>query len=193
MLLWHGTTEKYADHIRKNGIDLRKSRSQLDFGPGFYMTNEVGLAERTARHKTLRENSRFSRQDRAAVISFQVDESAFKNLCLKKFNFSSSKWLEYVILNRLRSDLLTLTQLQVSNHDGKYDLSIGPTADGSVANDVYAIGKSASSGGIVIERDLYRRFLPSMGEQYAFHTEKSLTCIDQSTCDIILLDIEERS
>lgn len=45
VVLYHGTTVEGAQAIRKNGIDLRLSRTSLDFGRGFYLTKIYQQAE----------------------------------------------------------------------------------------------------------------------------------------------------
>jgi hypothetical protein len=37
-VLYHGTTNLFADHIRKNGIKIYPRKFGADFGHGFYMT-----------------------------------------------------------------------------------------------------------------------------------------------------------
>lgn len=39
--LYHGTNESSALSIVNDGIDLSKSKKYLDFGPGFYMTDDI--------------------------------------------------------------------------------------------------------------------------------------------------------
>ena len=39
MLLYHGTSKKAANNIKKHGVDLSYSRKNLDFGVGFYLTS----------------------------------------------------------------------------------------------------------------------------------------------------------
>lgn len=54
--LYHGTTQAFAAEVMK-GIDLSKSISNRDFGPGFYTTRKLGQAKNFARGKydTLKE------------------------------------------------------------------------------------------------------------------------------------------
>ena len=42
--LFHGTTKDGKDTIIKNGIRLNVNNGNQDFGPGFYLTPNKGLA-----------------------------------------------------------------------------------------------------------------------------------------------------
>jgi hypothetical protein len=48
--LYHGTTQAFATEVMK-GIDLSRSFSDRDFGPGFYTTRRLGQAKKFARDK----------------------------------------------------------------------------------------------------------------------------------------------
>lgn len=66
MVLYHGTDDKSANNIVKNGIDLYSGSLHTDFGPGFYTTPDIKLAEIWAKRKGI-----FSR---GAVVSYVIDE-----------------------------------------------------------------------------------------------------------------------
>jgi len=100
-------------------IDLTKSRSNLDFGKGFYVTSIRSQAEfwaaRTGRiHKT-----------DGVVSEFEFYENAFEHYDLKVLRFAgyNEQWLDFVILNRN-------PQSPIPAHD--YDIVEGPVANDDV-------------------------------------------------------------
>lgn len=48
---YHGTNESSAHNICEHGIDFTKSKKELDFGRGFYMTDDKNVAKRGLRHR----------------------------------------------------------------------------------------------------------------------------------------------
>ena len=52
MKLYHGTNATSAYSIFNDGIDLSKSMLYLDFGQGFYTTDDKNKAIKRARNKT---------------------------------------------------------------------------------------------------------------------------------------------
>ncbi|MFM1652556.1 RHS repeat-associated core domain-containing protein [Brevibacillus sp. B_LB10_24] len=64
IILYHGTTAANAFNIHENGIDLSKSRSDLDFGKEFYVTRNLKQAQEWAGGEGL-------------VVVFKVKESEF--------------------------------------------------------------------------------------------------------------------
>ena len=103
MILYHGSYLEIAEP------DLAHSRSDVDFGRGFYLTP---LYEQAAKWC-----SRFKRRGKNAVISrYTYDESMENKLKILKFDSYSEEWLDF-ILNCLRSKDTT-----------EYDLVIGAFA-----------------------------------------------------------------
>jgi hypothetical protein len=70
--LWHGCFDTDARNIEKNGIDLTRGRSALDFGRGFYTTTDRRRAEKRARtrHFNLLPENRV--KFRPAMLKFRV-------------------------------------------------------------------------------------------------------------------------
>jgi len=115
MRVYHGGYEEVSE------IDLSKSRDNLDFGKGFYVTNIRSQAEFWAtrasrRHKT-----------DGVVSEFEFYENAFEHYDLNVLRFSgyTNEWLDFVVLNR---DPKT----PIPSHN--YDIVEGPVADDDVAN-----------------------------------------------------------
>ena len=70
---YHGTNESSAHNICEHGIDFTKSKKELDFGRGFYMTDDKNVAKKRAQTQTkkynriYREGCRFKQS-----LSYQV-------------------------------------------------------------------------------------------------------------------------
>lgn len=186
MYIFHGTTLDAAIDIMTRGVDLTKSNERLDFGPGYYTTDNRVFAERTARYRTKKVRGMGSRQSvRPAVVTLECcelnDEELLREVRLRKFVISGISWLEFVIVNRCSNEFVISNQYANHNKDFKYDIVLGPTADGGIA----AIAADFEKRRIKIEADLLRNILPSYGTQISFHTVRSLACIKPIKYDII--------
>jgi len=113
MKVYHGS------YTAVDEIDLTKSRSNLDFGKGFYVTNIRSQAEYWADRM-----GRFRKTD-GIVSEFEFYERAFTDKMYKVLRFDgySEEWLDFVVLNR---DPITEEQ----QHD--YDIVEGPVANDDV-------------------------------------------------------------
>ncbi len=68
MILYHGTNLKSAQAIYKNQtVDVSVGSTSVDFGPGFYTTNDLKTAEKWAIRKGL------TRLDKSAVLLLDFD------------------------------------------------------------------------------------------------------------------------
>lgn len=176
--LYHGTMDVYARDISQNGIDLSKSKKYLDFGPGFYTTPILDFAKETAVFRTSRYN-RFSKKHRgSAVVCFEVDESEWALLKVKRFPSASTEWQRFVIANRM-----TNTQRRERyqhNGDQRFDCVIGPTADGKAGSIDYLVDQ-VDKGFNALEDLNLRGILPSRknkwGMQYSFHTLEAISTL----------------
>ena len=113
MIVFHGS------YTEVNEIDLTKSRSNLDFGKGFYVTNIRSQAEYWAERI-----GKFQKTN-GIVSEFEFYERAFtdERYKLLRFDNYNEEWLDFVVLNR---DPITEEQ----RHD--YDIVEGPVANDDV-------------------------------------------------------------
>lgn len=182
MLLYHGTIDKYAHDIIANGIDLRKSKSFLDFGPGFYTTTSRAFAENTAKLRMKRYNA-FHKEAQVGwkVIELVCDETELQTLNVKKFQLHDAEWGRFIIANRCNNP--SVHTAYDNNTKCQYDIVSGPTADGK--GTLTPIVAAVNKGGLRLEDVDCTKFAPSehgiWGEQTSFHTEKSLACIKKIT------------
>ena len=104
--LFHGTTKDGKDTIIKNGIRLNVNNGNQDFGPGFYLTPNKGLARSRKKHNS-------------AILAYTIDT---KDLKVKSYPSMTREWKEEVLQQRAYGN-------DVSKD---FDCVIGPIADGAV-------------------------------------------------------------
>ncbi|BCL29953.1 hypothetical protein GCM10017557_48120 [Streptomyces aurantiacus] len=88
--LYHGTIGQHADNIMRNGIDVSASTRKMDFGRGFYVTNDPGQALTWAKRLALRNG------DVPAVIHFRVPRAELDNLSSRIFNGPSDDLASFI-------------------------------------------------------------------------------------------------
>lgn len=91
---YHGTDMRGAANIRMRGIDLSKSRIDLDFGKGFYVTENYEQATLMARRTARRLGST------PEVLSFQVKPSELNLLSKKIFDSADLEFVDFAKRNR---------------------------------------------------------------------------------------------
>ena len=104
--LFHGTTKDGKDTIIKNGIRLNVNNGNQDFGPGFYLTPNKGLARSRKKHNS-------------EILAYTIDT---KDLKIKSYPSMTKEWKEEVLQQRAYGN-------DVSKD---FDCVIGPIADGAV-------------------------------------------------------------
>lgn len=185
--LYHGTNQSSALSIINDGIDLSKSKKFRDFGPGFYMTDNIKKAENWARRKTDVLNRRQMISEKPYIVTINIDDAMFESLKCKKFETRNSEWAYFIMANRIGS-IATTNQLNLSNHnlDAKYDVVIGEIADGSISEIAFKIRENIDEFNSFSLNDL----LPDNGtyysKQFSLHTSSALSCITSIKCDILV-------
>ena len=183
--VYHGTNFSSAFDIFKNGINLNKSMPNLDFGKGFYVTDNEQKAIDRAKKKTNDFNRRNGSNEKPFVVVLNINDLMFNSLNVKTFEYREKEWFEFVINNRF--DIRFLEEKKITNHnkDNKYDVVFGEIADGKIAE----IANNVKNGIYNIEDIDYSLILQkSKGhycDQYSFHTERALSCIKVLSCVII--------
>lgn len=170
MRLYHGTDLLSAKDICVNGIDLSKSRKHIDFGRGFYLTDDYFTAKKWAKHKALQRNSD------PAIINVDFDfVSAKKHI---KFFNDDIYWAQFVINNRNGYEYFKDLQNKDNNLDGKYDITCGRMADLNIAS--VAFDLSLTKQPIEMVNEILNE---NYSLQYAFHTSfsKSFIVINRYT------------
>lgn len=148
MILYHGSFLEIAKP------DLVHSRSNVDFGRGFYVT--------PLREQAVKWCGKFKRRGKDGVVSRYVyDECRENELKILKFDSYSEEWLDF-ILNCCRD-----------NDTTDYDLIVGGVANDKVFNTVELFFDGLIDKTEAIDRLRYEK--PNL--QICFRTEKALSLL----------------
>ena len=147
IFLYHGTSKKSVNNIKKHGVDLSYSRKNLDFGAGFYLTSNKGQAKNWAYRNG---------HNNAVVIIFEAD---FVGLNQKKFDGFDAEWGNAVYENRVNeTDILQ-----------DYDVVVGQMADGRMGDLV-----EDAKDGIITKEEFIAEISNDIGTQIVFKTNRAL-------------------
>lgn len=145
MILYHGS------YLEIKEPDLFHSRTDVDFGHGFYLTPLYEQAEKWC--------GRFKRRGKNAIISkYFYDESMESKLKVLKFDSYSEEWLDFVLNCRRGKDTTN------------YDLVIGGIANDRVFNTIELFFDGLIDKNEAIKRLRYEK--PNL--QISFRTENAL-------------------
>lgn len=177
--LYHGTDYKSAMNICLNGIDLSKSKPNLDFGSGFYTTSDYSKARKRALLKAKYE------YNNAYVVTVDVDDECFSTLNVKKFEDTDIEWGIFILHNRLGIEYVKKHGIYNHNLDNKYDIVIGDIADGIVSSVAHNVRRGNMSIKDVDFDDFLTIDKESYGDQISFHSQRALDYILSIKCDKI--------
>ena len=111
MKLYHGSW------IEVSVPDLKHSRTDVDFGKGFYVT--------PIREQAVKWCGRFKRRGKQGIVtSYIFDDCAIQNLNVLKFDSYSEEWLDFILNCRREKD------------SSDYDIVMGGVANDKVFNTV---------------------------------------------------------
>lgn len=148
MTLYHGS------YLEIPEPDLIHSRSNVDFGRGFYVTPLYKQAEKWC--------SKFKRRGKVGIISqYTFDESQEAELNVLKFDSYSEQWLDFVL------------NCRSGNDTADYDLVAGGVANDKVFNTVELFFDGLIDKKEAISRLRYEK--PNL--QICFRTEKALSLL----------------
>ena len=144
-------TPSHGSYLEIKQPDLAHSRTNVDFGPGFYTTP---LYEQAAKWC-----GKFKRRGQAGIIScYDWDEQAFKSLNVLSFDAYSEAWLDFILTCRSGKD------------DTNYDIVIGGVAKDKVFNTIELFFDGLINKNEAIDRLRYEK--PNL--QICFRTERAL-------------------
>ena len=148
MLLYHGSK------ISVEKPDLAHSRTQLDFGKGFYTTPLKEQAERWC--------TRFKPRRQSGILSiYEFDEDVFDALNVRKFEAYDTEWLDFVMQCRRGAD------------ERDFDIVIGGIANDKVFNTVELYFDDLINKDEALKRLKFEK--PNV--QYCFRTHKALKAL----------------
>jgi len=136
--------------------NLALSRKSLDFGAGFYTTENKAQAIAFAQKVMIRNDQK---TQSVSVYSFDIKVAEI-DLEILMFDSPEKTWLDFVLQNR-----------RVKYTGKQYDLVIGPVAN----DDVYATLIIYEQGIINVEQTLEALKIKELYNQYVFKTEKALS------------------
>lgn len=132
--------------------DLVHSRSDVDFGKGFYVTSIYEQAEKWC--------NKFKRRGLNGIIScYSFDETALESLKVLRFDSYCEQWLDFILKCRTGKD------------DTDYDIVIGGVANDKVFNTVELYFDGLIDKLEAIDRLRYEK--PNM--QMAIRSQKALS------------------
>ena len=170
MKLYHGTNATSAYSIFSDGIDLSKSMLYLDFGQGFYTTDDKDKAIKRARKKTAQYNKRRNASEKPCLVEITIDEIHIPELNVKCFDKADEEWCEFVTNNRFSEEFLNEKGITNHNRNNRYDIVCGEIADGDIAKVVLDIREGKYD---ISEADHSKYYTDSgkpYGYQVSFHT-----------------------
>ena len=129
----------------------------LDFGRAFYLTSDIDQASKWAQTSVLRRG-----EGKALVSAYELADEDFFRLNILSFDAPDADWLRYVAANRLGRGL-----------EADYDVVAVPVANDNTMPVLNLFFKGAYS-----EEETLRRLLPQrLRDQYAFKTDRALSCL----------------
>ena len=149
MIIYHG------GDVSIEYPEILNSDRYLDFGVGFYTTNNREQAERWAGKVCFRNNS-----NKQIISVYNFDLSGLKdNLKFIEYVEPDGVWLDFVVANRSGKVI-----------SKKYDIVSGPVAD----DNVYLTIKLFESGVLDKVETIKRLKIEKLFNQILFHTVESL-------------------
>ncbi len=156
MILYHGSSLAIPQP------DLDHSRSDVDFGRGFYTT--------PYREQAVQWCNRLKRRHQPAVVSqYQCDESGLESLQRLQFDTYSEAWLDFVMTCRRGEDTTA------------YDLVVGGVANDRVFNTVELYFDALIDKAEAIRRLRFEK--PNL--QLCFRTPKALACLSYAGSEAV--------
>lgn len=183
---YHGTNESSAVNICRDGIDFSRSKKELDFGVGFYLTDDIEVARRRAFQKTRVYNRIHKCNESPAIVSVTIDMESLNDKEVKKFDYCNENWLHFIIANRLSDTYLESNIELEHNRDLRYDIVIGSIADSDVSELVSHIDKGDITFSDISVYDVLTDEGRTLGTQMSLHTDNSLECVLKREYEIII-------
>lgn len=171
--LYHGTDIISARNIYDaQSADVSLGSLEVDFGPGFYLTDDFETARQWAGRKAL------VRSSKPAVITAMFDEDAAGNI-IERFA-EDLRWGRFVINNRNGIRYIERVAFKENNLDARYAITYGRIADFYVRN----ISRELKDTGKMLT-DIKCILNEKYAMQYAFHTQEALEFIKKYTYQIV--------
>ena len=169
MKLYHGTDDISAKSIYKaQTVDVNIGSDKVDFGKGFYMTDDIDKAVAWAYRKAK------VRKRKPALVTIYFDEESARPY-ITSFN-DDLRWGQFVINNRNGIKYFNQVSKGEHNLDAKYHITYGRIADINVVD----IAEMLEKEGKELE-DLSDILNTNYPFQYVLHTKFSTKFISKIT------------
>ena len=152
MILYHGSNVDFQQ------IELEKSKTNKDFGKGFYLSDSREQAEKLAQFKVV------TLGGNVIIHRFEIEDDILTRpeLSIKIFKEYSREWAEFIFLNR-KNDT------DIQKHE--YDIVFGPIANDKVGMQI----RKLQDGSIDFEEFLHRiKYMKGITFQYFFGTQRAI-------------------
>ena len=154
MILYHGTNASFSQ------IDLAKGLPGKDFGRGFYTSDSLECARKTALQRVDRLGGT------ATVLRLEFCEALPLDLHIKRFAAPSREWALFVRANRR-----AYVEAEDHNRDCRYDVVVGP-----IANDKLSLQfRLFDKGLITLDAFVDALQFKYLYFQYSFHTQRAIS------------------
>lgn len=151
MKLYHGTNREF------DKIDLLKSKPNKDFGRGFYLSADYEQALDMAQVKVEQLET-----GSPVVMIYEIDDDAWENLRVLRFENYSEEWAKFILLNRNNPTDLPAHE---------YDVVIGAIANDRVGVQLWKY-ENRSIDLPTLVRNL--QYMKGITIQYFFGTERAI-------------------
>lgn len=182
---YHGTNESSALSICDVGIDFSKSKKELDFGIGFYLTDNIDVARKRAISQTRKYNRIYHKNDKPAIVTIVINEGMFENLSVRNFEYCNEEWLTFVLANRLSMEFINNHDDIEHNLDSRYDVVMGSIAD----SDISGLAAHIEDGDLTFKDisvyDVLTDKGTTLGLQISLHTMRSLSSVVSKSYEVI--------
>ena len=179
--LYHGTDDFSRDDIVDNGIRLDRNIVVGDFGYGFYLTPNLECAKSMALRKSYL-------NAQPGLVELVLKKNYTDIVRVKRFeNLDKSSncddvlvWAQFIINNRNGIDYISKVSskygLSENNLDKRYDIVIGPIADGNVTK---TARKCNAEKRLITIQEAKNLLDKLYGLQYCICTETGLSAINR--------------
>ena len=156
MRLYHGT------NVAFDAIDLTKSKPYKDFGRGFYLSPNYEQAMELAQVKVQQ-----LEVGSPVVLSYELDEEAFNQLNVLRFDSYSEEWAKFILMNRSNDE---------ADQKHAYDVVIGPIADDRVGAQLWKYRNHVIDLARLVQN---LKYMKGLTIQYLFATEQAIKFLKQ--------------
>ena len=170
-VLYHGTEITSAKQIcNAQKADVNVGHTSVDFGPGFYTTDDFERAKHWAMRKARLQMSK------PAIVTMYFDEEAALKDELIEFFEDDLRWGRFIINNRNGLKYIEKISFKEHNLDGRYSITYGRIAD----IDIIEVAESLKQSGKMLNNlnDILNEKYP---KQYVFHTDEAVSYIKKYT------------